>query len=132
MRKIIYALAAFAALTMSALADDAALLQEYRTLCSKLPPKSARQEPTDPYVILRKSSANIQQYCGGGVARHIITGCTVFTGKSGEPDSWIIAIDSGLTSKEYACVLLYEKAHLPPNNWVDEAWETHITGKTQH
>jgi hypothetical protein len=38
-------------------------------------------------------------------------------------DKWIIAVSSFLSPEDYACVLTYEKAHLPPNNWMDQAWE---------
>lgn len=52
-----------------------------------------------------------------------ITACAIKP-YEGNPQ-WRILISDFLSPEDHACVLMYEKAHLPPNNWMDEAWENH-------
>lgn len=94
-----------------------------RRPCEDLPPTSARAEPNVPYEIVRQHSDEVQISCGGPFAR-VATACA----KQLDPFSldWVIYIDNAIPHEDYLCVLAYEKAHLPPNNWADQNWETYV------
>lgn len=111
------------AMSGQVLAADAELMHKYRNLCSALPPLSARQEPTVKYDVYRLSAEDIQKYCGATGPK--FTACAVSPYK-GHPDGWAIFITSPLSDRDYDCVLMYEKAHLPPNNWIDPRWENYL------
>ena len=50
----------------------------------------------------------------------VIYGCTFLPGAD---HSATILINGDQNAQERACTLLYEEAHLPPNNWLDQAME---------
>lgn len=118
--------AALVCFVTPALAISPDLLSAYGTLCGVLPPISARQKPAAPYLVQHLDSFGIQVLCGGGRAKHTITACAIPPPSTNSPDHWIIAITDGLSKKDEACVLIYEKAHMPPNNWIDPAWEAYM------
>jgi hypothetical protein len=76
-------------------------------LCQQLPPNALRQEPNVPYTI--KESGNPAGPCHAGNALSCSGRC-----KTGH---WTIWIDRDFTALEKRCVIMHEKAHLPPNNW---------------
>jgi hypothetical protein len=109
------------ALTGSAGADYV-LKGQFRAPCSMLPPLEARKEPTVPYYVSVLPQATVQRRCTNGAKVHQpVTAC--ITQKPDSNGQWPIFISSFLSKRDAACVLLYEKAHLPPNNWMDQAWE---------
>lgn len=98
---------------------------EFREPCNDLPPLSAMAEPSVPYEVVAQPSDDIQISCGGPFAR-IATACARWVDPTSADDGWVIYIDNGLSADDFACVLIYEKAHLPPNNWADQKWETYV------
>lgn len=89
--------------------------------CRRPPPVSAQHSPTAPYKIIKFDAAMLQAFCQGG--RIHLSGCAIEPPSANSPDHWIIAINSDLSVKDFACAVTYEKAHLPPNNWQDDALE---------
>ena len=77
-------------------------------LCVRvLPPNALRGEPNVPYSI--KESGNPAGPCHSGNALSCSGRC-----KTGH---WVIWIDRDFTAREKQCVIMHEKAHLPPKNW---------------
>lgn len=109
------------ALTGSAEADYV-LKGQYRAPCKQLPPIAARQEPNVPYRVYVWSQSKVQRVCGQGKKLfQPITACSMRPGTY--EATWVIATSSFLSKTDGACVMLYEKSHLPPNDWLDQAWE---------
>lgn len=84
----------------------------------KQPPKSAQREPTvyfDQYTI---PTAELARMCGTGAKA-----CTYPLPTPSHPDRWVIVIDDAAPLDDLACLVTYEKAHLPPNYWVDPKME---------
>jgi len=83
-------------------------------------PKLFRAEPTVPYTAYTISSDLLNtRYCADPDAGEVV-GCT-YTLDDGK--SWIIVIADTVSAEDHACVLAYEKAHLPPNCWGDPGAE---------
>jgi len=83
--------------------------------CGGAPPMSARKPPTVPYRIYAMPSARVQTLCAHGERIRFVWACE-YPQADG---SAIIVINGEVSKKEQACLLVYEKAHLPPNNWFD-------------
>jgi hypothetical protein len=83
--------------------------------CDEKPPTWARQPVTEPVWIYTVPNDRINAQCNKapGVA---LGGCT-FRATAKHPA--IIFLNALLTPAERQCTLVYEKAHLPPNNWLD-------------
>lgn len=111
---------AFTALTVASAAAGYYRNGEFREPCNDLPPLDKRAEPTVPHEVIAQPTAEVQISCGGPFAR-IATACAIPL-----EGSWTIYIDNDLSAADFACVLIYEKAHLPPNNWADQKWETYV------
>jgi hypothetical protein len=99
---------------------------EYREPCLDLPPIDKRLEPTVPYRLIELSSRELQERCGGPFSRVVIA-CSRQEDPF-NPNDWIVVIDADMPPADKACVLLYQKAHMPPNNWVDRDWEQFLKG----
>jgi hypothetical protein len=113
-------LAATAAMTCSASADYI-LRGQLRAPCHDLPPLSAQQEPTAVYMVETYPQRTVERLCAGGrTLFQPITACAI---RPTADMPWRLLVSSFLSKIDRACVLLYEKAHLPPNNWQDQAWE---------
>lgn len=118
------------ALTGSASADYV-LKGQFRAPCSQPPPEWARVEPTVPYSVTALPQATVQRVCTKGLKVYQpITACT-FT-KPDKTGNYPIYISNFLSTTDYACVLTYEKAHLPPSNWKDQVWEDAAFKGTPH
>jgi len=79
-------------------------------------PPSYRAEPTVPYTAHTIPTALLNsKYCADADAGEVV-GCT-YTLDAGK--NWIIVIADSVSAEDHACVLAYEKAHLPPNCWGD-------------
>ncbi len=91
-----------------------------------LPPIDKMQEPTVPYDVTLVTNAHMNKLCG-------ISGAN--RGACAVPDNmdfahhttvhWSIYLNDLSLTSDRQCNLLYEKAHLPPNNWFDPSVETH-------
>jgi hypothetical protein len=88
--------------------------------CDNRPPETARQAVTVPVSILTVPGAEMFTECRKEPADMVIYGCT-FLPKAGQPARILLNADQD--PHERACTLIYEEAHLPPNNWLDEAME---------
>lgn len=113
-----------AALTLLALANPAQA-QPSSNPCApeRMPPRYALQTPIVPLRFDITPPGAIELTCK---KRHnpayTLLGCT-FLG-AGQPDGVArIHISAALSLDQQACVLLYEEAHLPPNNWFDPVVE---------
>lgn len=105
---------------------DFTLMGEFRAPCNgvpPLPPVSEWREPSVPYVVRSMSVAEVQGYCSGGKPLYQpITACAARI-----HGNWTIAIVDILSDADRSCVLVYEKAHMPPSNWKDQDWENQAT-----
>lgn len=121
-------LTALLAIAASPALADYYLNGQLRSPCRSLPPEDKRAEPTVPYVVRDHSFEEIQYHCAekhGITVHQPITACVPrHPAENGVFDIWM---PNYLSDEDYACVLLYEKAHLPPNNWQDSAWEDSVT-----
>lgn len=76
-----------------------------------MPPLSAQQEPSVPYSLLWLSAVDMLDHCPEGAAA-----CTQMVPFEDRAEIYIV---DTLSEVDRACVPIYEKAHLPPNNWID-------------
>lgn len=123
---MIRALLAGAAMLVASQAIASDLTDRYATPCGVLPPPSARHEPTVPYTVSRLSPGGLQLLCARGAIQHQLLGCAIPPPSPNSPDHWTIAIKNDMSNRDTACVILYEKAHLAPNNWIDPTWEAYL------
>lgn len=104
--------AAFAGL-LSAL-PAAAQAVEYCHDHHRMPPAAFQREPNVPYTIVTVPPAEMdaqpQSPIFGKVWGHA---------HDNHDGTWTIFIRGGLAPADRACVIIYEKAHLPPNSWID-------------
>ena len=90
--------------------------------CGKMPPASARRPVTDKVLIFDIPNEKMAAKCNKVPSANALYGCT-FLANSKHPA--VIFLNASLNPEERACTLIYEKAHLPPNNWLDpveESW----------
>ncbi len=81
-----------------------------------MPPPEKRAEPTVAYQVAFVARDVVARYCGDKNIPWPI-GCAYEDPES--PHHWMILIADSIKNSELQCVLTYEKAHLPPNNWFD-------------
>ncbi len=93
--------------------------------CDQSPPKSAQKPVTELFIVYDVPGDDMNNQCNKKPGP-ILFGCTVFS-DGDHPD--LILLNDKLTAAEKVCVLLYEKAHLPPNNWADLAVESLLIDK---
>lgn len=114
-------LAAFLLLTSPALASP----------CSNMPPLDAQRPPTVPYEVITAPANQIADWCHKDAARMtvILYGCT-FLPSAASHNRGIIVLNDALSPTDRACVLIYEKSHLEPNNWSDPVIEASAPNAT--
>lgn len=81
-----------------------------------MPPLDKRVEPNVPYTIKWVPHSEVSARCA--VAKYAHPHACAFpdpTKKS--PTAWTILISDNMSRTDRACVVIYEKAHLPPNLW---------------
>lgn len=86
-------------------------------ICSAaLIPLDKRAEPTVEYYVIDLEQNQLRHMCSydWAASRDYIWGCA-----SNEGDSvWNIYVEKRLDQANHDCVVMHEKAHLPPNLWV--------------
>lgn len=87
--------------------------------CDQVPPLSAQQTVTESFVVYGVASKDMNTWCNKRPGP-IMFGCT-FQATADHPAT--IFLNTALTEDEQMCVMTYEMAHLPPNNWADPAAE---------
>lgn len=91
-----------------------------------LPPAWAWHTPTVPVEVDIVPASKIVSWChklpGSNYTLH---GCTFLPNVTPNRDA-VVLLSDALTAEERACVLVYEYAHMPPNNWYDPAIEDSI------
>ena len=114
----------FAALAVcvALLSSDASAHFEGRPLqpCDNRPPATALKPITVPVSIMTVPGADMFDKCRKQPKDLVIYGCT-FLPAPGRPA--LILLNADQNEQERACTLIYEKAHLPPNNWLDTIME---------
>jgi len=85
------------------------------------PPANKLQPASVHYVVKAATPETIVEECGA--ARD---GCTFpvdhhWAARLTVP--WVVLLDSRIDHDRQVCVLRYEVAHMPPNNWIDPAIE---------
>jgi hypothetical protein len=121
--KTLFALAALAFLTPSAAFAGMFDNQRFKP-CDNVPPLSARAQPTVDFRIDRLDTGTIMEACNLKSEKYpngVLYGCTFQTAAG-----WQIFLNNDMDAREAACVLLYEKAHLPPNSWQDPVMESMV------
>jgi hypothetical protein len=118
----------FAALAVcvALLSSDASAHFDGRPLqpCDNRPPANAQQPITVPVSILTVPGPDMFAKCGKQPSDLVIYGCT-FLPAPGQPA--LILLNADQNDQERACTLIYEKAHLPPNNWLDTIMEARVS-----
>ena len=84
-----------------------------------VPPPQYRQEPSVRYYVHEVSLEDLAVHCpvSPGDIAEIQGACVHTLIRSLDGDYAAIFIRNDLTDEEYECVVLHEKAHLPPNVW---------------
>lgn len=92
--------------------------------CDNLPPPSAWAPPTVAIEIDIAPAAMMTAWCHKDPAKTfaVLLGCTYQADVTPTGKAEILLSDA-LNPSDRACILLYEKAHLPPNNWFDPVME---------
>jgi len=99
--------------------------------CDNVPPKSAQQTPSVDFQVVDVPRADMAADCQKIIpAGSRIYGCTFEPGVVSA--DWAVILDQSLSPAERACTLLYEKAHMPPNNWLDQSMEAQIPDETKY
>jgi hypothetical protein len=88
--------------------------------CDNRPPATAQAPVTVPVSIMTVPGADMFAKCRKQPVDLVIYGCT-FLPAPGQPA--LILLNGDQNEQERACTLTYEEAHLPPNNWQDQAME---------
>ena len=88
--------------------------------CDNRPPASARQPVAVAFSVLTVPGPEMFAVCNKAAGALVIYGCT-FLPSAGH--TAVILINGDQDPQEQSCTLVYEKAHLPPNNWLDQAME---------
>jgi hypothetical protein len=88
--------------------------------CDNRPPASARQPVAVAFSVLTVPGPAMFAVCNKAAAALVIYGCT-FPASAGRPA--MILLNADQNARQRACTLLYEKAHLPPNDWRDPVME---------
>lgn len=93
--------------------------------CEHMPPASAQREPSGPYEVITAPADQIVSWCHKDAARMtaVLYGCTFLPGTPTPHHDGVIVLSDALSPADRACVLIYEKSHLAPNNWMDPVVE---------
>lgn len=107
------------------------MASDFHTACDNVPPKSAQQTPSVDFMVINAAREDMATNCQKVIpVGSRIYGCTFEPGVVAA--DWAIILDQTMTSAERDCTLLYEKAHLPPNNWRDSGMEALIPDETKY
>lgn len=109
------------ALTGPTWASDDAIVDH---VCNELKkvPKAYRDEPAVKWQVSHVSLRLLNsRYCPTEGLR--VLACTYPSPK--DPATWLVVIasDADISFDAYACIIQYEKAHMPPFFWVDPKME---------
>lgn len=118
MRRLI-ALAMLIATTLSSSAETHFEGRRFQP-CDNRPPDSAQQPVDVPVTVKMVPGSEMFTECRKSKINIIIYGCT-FLPTAGHPA--LIFLNADQYEMERACTLIYEEAHLPPNNWLDVSME---------
>jgi hypothetical protein len=91
--------------------------------CDEHPPAWALQPVSGPVWIYEVPADEMTARCNKAPGV-VMYGCT-FRATAAHPA--IVFLNALLTPAERECTLTYEKAHLPPNNWLDPTTEARAT-----
>ncbi len=75
-------------------------------------PLDKRAEPTVRYEVIALPNHNLRFMCSFDLPQPM-WGCA----SEEADDHWLILVDDRLEGENLRCVILHEKAHMPPNNW---------------
>lgn len=84
-----------------------------------MPPLSAQKPVTEPFQVFFVPDDQMDAKCKK-MPNTPIGGCTLLA-DSGR--SAVIYLNSSMDPAGIGCLFIYEKAHLKPNNWLDQAFE---------
>lgn len=87
------------------------LTPEAYALLEAISGPESKGAPNVPFEVYHMANEDIRSNCRY-TGNDVISGCVVL-----ETDPAEIYIDWSLSEEMAACVLMHEKAHLPPNNW---------------
>lgn len=94
-------------------------------------PKDRRAKPNVDFYVISLEQSLVKDLCDFGWLpdRDTIWACAKQQMES--PPLWHIYMDESISvgTQQWACTLLHEMAHLPPNNWVHE--QSPIAGSPQ-
>jgi hypothetical protein len=108
----------FCALSFCVLAAAPAAGGQASVCSEELIPADKRAAPTVEYNVVFLDQNQVRHMCGyeWAASRDYLWGCA-----SDEGDGlWNIYVEKRLDEMNRACVILHEKAHLPPNLWVHQ------------
>lgn len=88
--------------------------------CDNRPPVSAQHPVNVAFSVLTVPGQAMFAVCNKVASALVIYGCT-FPASAGRPA--LILLNADQDVRERACTLIYEKAHLPPNDWQDPVME---------
>jgi len=88
--------------------------------CDNRPPVAAQQRVNVPVAIFVVPGSEMFERCRKEPSSLVIYGCT-FLPSAGHDA--VVLLNGDQDPAERACTLVYEEAHLPPNNWLDAAME---------
>lgn len=97
--------------------------------CDNPPPLTARAPVTVPVRTYYVQPEKMDTVCHK-VSGAIMFGCVFLP--TGERKEAIVMINAGETNAEQGCTIVYEMAHLPPNNWVDPVAEARAPDLPNH
>jgi hypothetical protein len=83
-----------------------------------MPPEQYHKPVTVPVLLVRMPWREVQPFClSHGVSADLAEGrmwaCTYRTSAG----NYVMALSDDFTAEEQACMVIHEKAHMPPNNW---------------
>lgn len=89
--------------------------------CDNRPPVTAQRPVNVAFSVLTVPGQAMFAVCRKMASALVIYGCT-FPATGGRPAMILLNADEDASQR--ACTLLYEKAHLPPNDWQDPVMES--------
>jgi len=95
--------------------------------CDNRPPLTAQQPVSVAFSVLTVPGRDMFAVCRKLASTVVIYGCT-FPATASRPA--MILLNADQDTSERACTLLYEKAHLPPNDWQDPVMEKRTPNAT--
>ena len=87
-----------------------------------MPPMDKRAAPTVYVDYYSMDTADILSICKIPSGRKVAA-CEFPSPSPAHPDRRVIVYDNRLVGNDLECILTYERAHVPPNNWLDPVRE---------